>query len=569
MMGDHVTCIVSFFFAGCFVLSPPPEAHGHYYDAQLHYQQPHAGWQHRYRVPAPPLIKPVDLMADVVNSLGARVLQQYVEAGNVAFSPAGLGFILAALYEGSAGRGRQQIVECLGFPRDRAIVRLGLGDIHRTLRTYLNPDGFLGGLNLNRENTSLRPEYEAVLRIYGFDLTIDLSNFGPNGTNSFGLRGSPTTTTPPTTTSTEQTPLNVGVSMSMDGVTVATTMDPSVDDSTTPAGTTVPPPTSPTRATTTTQEPMTTTTDAATTTMATTSPSTTRQPTTTNEAIGSTMVPSAAETTTGLGDDIATVAAPNLRRRRRRSTYGYYSNYPGRSLHLVEEGPWMQDLNAWADQPALPTNVQDTTELQFLVNGCEPVQVPAAIYTTVLPFAYFPTLKAVGLEFPLDNPKYSVLLFLPTERVDTSRLGRELTGQSLRLLRKHLQPTWIRATIPSFMLRGFVTLTPYLQRLGIKDVFEPRLADLSPMTPDLGVYARDVQQSVAINIRNFMRNNSDAPTGHNSEYRYLRPANGLLDRLGLVTFTAEHPFLYFIIDNETSVSLIAGRIDDPLNSRIL
>lgn len=72
-------------------------------------------------------------MTDVVNSLGTRILQQYVEVGNVAFSPAGLGFILSALYEGSAGRGRQQIVDCLGFPRDRSIVRIGMGDIHRRL----------------------------------------------------------------------------------------------------------------------------------------------------------------------------------------------------------------------------------------------------------------------------------------------------------------------------------------------------------------------------------------------------------------------------------------------------
>ena len=45
--------------------------------------------------------------------------------------------------------------------------------------------------------------------------------------------------------------------------------------------------------------------------------------------------------------------------------------------------------------------------------------------------------------------------------------------------------------------------------------------------------------------------------------------NGLLERAGPVPFVAEHPFLYFVIDTETSVTLIAGRIDDPLNSRIL
>lgn len=39
------------------------------------------------------------------------------------------------------------------------------------LKSYLNADGFLGGLTLSRENTRLRPEYEDILRFYGFDLS--------------------------------------------------------------------------------------------------------------------------------------------------------------------------------------------------------------------------------------------------------------------------------------------------------------------------------------------------------------------------------------------------------------
>lgn len=37
-------------------------------------------------------------------------------------------------------------------------------------------------------------------------------------------------------------------------------------------------------------------------------------------------------------------------------------------------------------------------------------------------------------------------------------------------------------------------------------MFEPRAANLSPMTPDLGIYVRDVQQSIGVNIRNYMKN---------------------------------------------------------------
>lgn len=38
-------------------------------------------------------------------------------------------------------------------------------------KSYLNADGFLGGLTLNKANIRLRPEYEDILRFYGFDLS--------------------------------------------------------------------------------------------------------------------------------------------------------------------------------------------------------------------------------------------------------------------------------------------------------------------------------------------------------------------------------------------------------------
>ncbi|XP_008207029.1 uncharacterized protein LOC100121217 isoform X1 [Nasonia vitripennis] len=697
-MVGYVSWICGVFVAGCILQPPSPPVHAHYHNP--YHQQQFQPW-HRHR-PAPIPRRPVDLMTDVINDLGTRVLQQYIEPGNVAFSPAGMGFILAALYEGSTGHSRQQIVDCLGLPRDRNVVRVGMRDIHRRLRTYLNPDGFLGGLNLNRENTTLRPDYENILRFYGFDLSIDLSNFTADNTGNFGLRGSSTTNIPPMTSQTQMaTTPPPGSTMMPNGAaagqTLAPTTVPPAMNGGMAAGTTMPPTTqAPADMTTidtsvvlvsttlagvqTTLPPaaQTATTGAPTSTMATgaaqaastimtsrlatstTMLPTTMPPTTTmaaNAALISTTLPRLppsapsnrafltagettstdlptttttmptttsmlssdlrAETTTN-AEDIATVAAPTTipalirrrrSRRRRRSNEGYFSNYP-------DDGLWMQDLDIWAEQPVLPTNERDATDLQFLVNGCDLATVPAATYTTVLPFAYFPSLKAVALEFPLDNPRYNVLLFMPTERIDTSRLSRELAGQNLRLLRRQLQPTWLRATIPSFMLRGFVTLTPYLQRLGIRDVFEPRMADLGPMTPDLGVYARDVQQSIAVNIRNYMKpdpnamnvnpsnnpninmrpnpsnmgQNGNMPAGQMPQaprppppedppvyvppprdaYRFSRPVNGVdSEHPSIVPFTAEHPFLFFIIDSETSVALIAGRIDDPLNSRIL
>ncbi|XP_011166012.1 mucin-5AC isoform X2 [Solenopsis invicta] len=792
--------------------------------------------------------RPVDVITDVVNELGVRILQQYSTRGNVAFSPTGVAFVLAALYEGSAGRGSQQIAEAIGLPPNRDVTRIGFRDIHRRLRSYLNADGFLGGLTLSRENTRLRPEYEDILRFYGFDLSSieqeanvtvsmgDSAGVTELPTSTIGLTtlpsemvntgnvpdmttttltgaittlppaGAETTVVPSTATGTTQQTVTTteptgatGVQSTLTPITTVGTVNQNVsqpanspttiasgesvqtstttgtetvadspntitpmtntDSQTIPtttvvavsgaatsptaagdsgtgsavsnenvvpmstsagtttttaaadAGATVPmstdvqvPSTSPPNTEVPTNMPGTTTTiaaDASTDSLAAAStidvsmtpanvpiPNATLSTVTMNSlttvvpaisnsanvtipspvtetmmangvisqsstapsvdtsagntlgmtaandpattmttminiddaiAVNSTMTAMANATSSGpAGNDLPPIAnstspmnnqttaslvdentismnrkrkdladiinsntvkdestdgSPNLRKREARSPRGYFSSYP-------DEGIWMQNLEIWKSyntvNPADSSIGDSSAEMSFLVNGCEISSVSASRYIAVLPFAYFPSLQAVALEFPLDDPRYNIILFMPTDKTDTHRLARDLSGKPLRLLRKRLQPTWVRATIPSFMLRGFVTLTSFLQRLGILDVFEPRVADLSPMTSDLGVYARDVQQSIGVNIRNYMkpdrthsRESPNVVPPRRDYYRYLPPGNGLFERAGPEPFTALHPFLYFIVDTETSVSLITGRVDDPLNSRIL
>ncbi|KAL0103142.1 hypothetical protein PUN28_017459 [Cardiocondyla obscurior] len=743
--------------------------------------------------------RPVDLITDVVNGLGVKILQQYSSRGNVAFSPTGVAFVLAALYEGSAGRGSQQIAHALGLPANRDVTRIGFRDINRRLRSYLNADGFLGGLTLSKENTRLRPEYEDILRFYGFDLSSIEANVTVSPTDSSNTTEVPTstlpagnmtttmlmnaTTLPPAgaetlgpLTAANVTQLNVTMTptnppnmqstltpvtgagivaqnmstqsgnastavtsgesvqsspsagtqtvagspntitpmINLNNQTIATTtamvdgnQSSQISSTVSNTGTSNVPnegiqastganataavgispdmmlPTSSTGQVSPsiitevprTEETMISdsssmmiamdeSTDAlmaASMTVVNTMPAnmfasnatfstvsmnslTTVLPEIlngTNETIPSpvtetmvngvisqlsteaniltgntpgmitandlamttidgaivdnsaTSVPEINATSGNLTEnnltienstmssvdnqmaasflnenmilmdrekidlintvkDESTDESPSLREER--SPRGYFSSYP-------DEGIWMQDLEIWKSYNTVnlgESSVGDSsTEMSFLVNGCDISSVSASRYIAVLPFAYFPSLHAVALEFPLDDPRYNIILFMPTDKTDTHRLARDLSGKSLRLLRKRLQPTWVRATIPSFMLRGFVTLTSLLQRLGILDVFEPRVADLSPMTSDLGVYARDVQQSIGVNIRNYMK-----PDRTHSR-------NGLFERAGPELFTALHPFLYFIVDTETSVSLIAGRVDDPLNSRIL
>jgi len=66
----------------------------------------------------------------------------------------------------------------------------------------------------------------------------------------------------------------------------------------------------------------------------------------------------------------------------------------------------MQNLEIWKSYNTVNPGesfIEDSSaEMSFLVNGCDVSSVSASSYIAVLPFAYFPSLQAVALEFPLD-----------------------------------------------------------------------------------------------------------------------------------------------------------------------
>lgn len=103
----------------------------------------------------------------------------------------------------------------------------------------------------------------------------------------------------------------------------------------------------------------------------------------------------------------------------------------------------------------------------FLVNGkFEETGVHFMTYDVVLPFYYIRNLNSLALKFPLDSPKYYLLLILPVDTFGIHKLICDLDATiSLKEIVLQMRPTFVRAVIPSFMLRGFVVLTSTLQKV--------------------------------------------------------------------------------------------------------
>ncbi|XP_023934457.1 uncharacterized protein LOC112043332 [Bicyclus anynana] len=192
----------------------------------------------------------------------------------------------------------------------------------------------------------------------------------------------------------------------------------------------------------------------------------------------------------------------------------------------------------------------------FMANGLRSIQVAYMHYDSVMDYAYLPHLEASALRLPLDSERYYLLVILPARRGsgELDRLLARMSRESdLSDVYAALHPRRVRAVVPSFIVKGHVTLTTDLQKIGIRDVFEPRQHDFTPMTQQGGVYVRSIEQAVSVAIRKYQPD---------IKHKYINTR-------APVVFSATYPFLYFVMDTNIHVSLMAGKMVDPLNTRIL
>ncbi|KAF6206339.1 hypothetical protein GE061_017571 [Apolygus lucorum] len=183
----------------------------------------------------------------------------------------------------------------------------------------------------------------------------------------------------------------------------------------------------------------------------------------------------------------------------------------------------------------------------FTYTGGE--NVPAHTYTAYLPFAFIPELSCLALQLPLDDPRYSILILLPEERMGLSQLLYSLQWCPVRAIITHLKMTAVYAVVPAFTIVKHINLVPALAKLGIHSVFDPFRADLSPMTSEPHLFVRTIEQVVTVSLRKYYASN-----------RWFEAAPSEVQQ----HFVANHPFVYFVLDKETDVTLMAGTIVNPV-----
>lgn len=455
------------------------------------------------------------MMVDLTNRMGFRILYHHSvgNRNNIALSPCGLSSVLVALYEGSDGPSAVQIHKAMEFPWDRDLIRIGFRDIHRRLRSYFySQDNLLSGLSLSEPNVTVRPEYENILRFYGYDL--DNGNMITSGGKSACKDNATETMDKPPETTTVEEREDVETTTIM----MTTTEDVTTTITTTPATTTAQTVATTvkretTASTTTTPVPETTTEEPATesTTVAearttnyifkfkppktTTSSSEAEELTST--VFDSTTIESAATTevpgSSSNGDDDLNA----LKRRRRRKNRTFSSRWKRSPLPLhyflspLDEDdqhseffynpgtphPQYSISDYVVQQPSfnLKDSLNETPQHEdvithlFYLNRQDTINVPFKVFNSIMKYGYFSSIQSSVLEVDLDSKNYSLLIILP-DWLDFGLDGLITTMKSaysphLREIRAGLQPTWVKAIIPKFYLTGHIVLTADLQNV--------------------------------------------------------------------------------------------------------
>uniref|UniRef100_A0A0D3HJV7 Serpin domain-containing protein n=1 Tax=Oryza barthii TaxID=65489 RepID=A0A0D3HJV7_9ORYZ len=165
-----------------------------------------------------------------------------------------------------------------------------------------------------------------------------------------------------------------------------------------------------------------------------------------------------------------------------------------------------------------------------------------------MPYAARVSARTTAAETPT---RYSMYVFLPDERDGLWSLERRVEVGEFR--------------IPRFKLSFDDGVVGALQRLGVRDVFKPFVADLADVLEaensgdDPPLFVSDVKHKAVIEV-NEEGTEAAAATAVCLTFASAAPSSR---RPARVDFVADHPFAFLVVEESSGVVLFAGHVVDP------
>ena len=160
------------------------------------------------------------------------------------------------------------------------------------------------------------------------------------------------------------------------------------------------------------------------------------------------------------------------------------------------------------------------------------------------------------IRMPYVGDRLSMLVILPNDRDGIGSLESGVSAGQMAQWKQSMQSHEVSVFMPKFTMETSYSLPAYLGSLGMVDVFDGGLADLSGIAPvDLGaLYVSEATQVAYVDV-NEVGTEAAAITAGVLTLTSVQPPPPM--------FIANHPFVFIIQDDESGAILFMGRLSDP------
>ncbi|NP_001157996.1 serine (or cysteine) proteinase inhibitor, clade B, member 9c isoform 1 [Mus musculus] len=201
-------------------------------------------------------------------------------------------------------------------------------------------------------------------------------------------------------------------------------------------------------------------------------------------------------------------------------------------------------------------DIKSTRKMPFKINKDEERPVQMMFQEDMFKLAYVNEVQVQVLVLPYKGKELSLVVLLPDDGVELSKVEGNLTFEKLSAWTKpdYLKTTKVLVFLPKFKLEDYYDMESIFQDLGVGDIFQGGKADLSEMSPERGLCVSKFIQKCVVEV-NEEGTEATAATADDTVCS-AETHDGQ-------TFCADHPFLFFIRHNKTNSILFCGRFSFP------
>jgi serpin B len=177
--------------------------------------------------------------------------------------------------------------------------------------------------------------------------------------------------------------------------------------------------------------------------------------------------------------------------------------------------------------------------------------------TDKFPFVDSDQLNCKAIELGYKESNTVMIVLLPNENNSVKQLRANLNVKSFHKLLSKLNSQEVDVSIPKFKLESTLKLIPVLAELGIKEIFDQKVANFSGITSDpLGLFVGDITQKAVIEVN---EEGTEAAAATRVE---------ILELCGSYSqkFTVNRPFMFFLMskyEKNKNAILFSGIVNNP------